>query len=99
MMWPRDNAERQEILDAGYEADLDKVFFADDLAHGQNIIFCATGISDSPLVKGVQIKKRMAVTHSVLMRAKSRTLRHITAYHDLNQKTIHLRSDNREHRI
>jgi fructose-1,6-bisphosphatase II len=99
MMWPRDNTERQTIIDGGYEADLDKVFFADDLAHGQNIIFCATGISDSPLVKGVQIRKRTAITHSVLMRAKSRTMRHITAHHDLSQKTIHLRSDNREHQI
>jgi fructose-1,6-bisphosphatase II len=99
MMWPRDDAEKQEIIDAGYEADLQRVFYANDLAHGQNIIFCATGISDSPLMKGVQIRKHMAITHSVLMRAKSQTLRHITAYHDLRTKTIHLRSDNREHRI
>ncbi|MEA3209626.1 MAG: fructose,6-bisphosphatase [Chthoniobacter sp.] len=99
MMWPRDDAERQAILDAGYESDLNKLFFADDLANGQNIIFCATGISDSPLMKGVQIRKHLAITHSILMRAKSRTLRQITTYHDLRQKTIHLRSDNREHRI
>ncbi len=99
MMWPRDDAERQSIIDVGFEPELDKVFFADDLANGQNIIFCATGISDSPLIKGVQIRKHIAVTHSVLMRARSRTVRHVTTYHDLRQKTIHLRSDNREHQI
>ncbi|HYR59216.1 MAG TPA: fructose-bisphosphatase class II, partial [Chthoniobacteraceae bacterium] len=99
MMWPRDDAERQSIIDAGFEAELDKVFFADDLANGQNIIFCATGISDSPLIKGVQIRKHVATTHSVLMRARSRTVRQIMTYHDLRQKTIHLRSDNREHQI
>jgi fructose-1,6-bisphosphatase II len=99
MMWPRDDAERQAIIDQGFEEDLSKVFHADDLAHGQNIIFCATGISDSPMAKGVRVRKHIATTHSVLMRAKSRTMRHITAYHDLRQKTIHLRSDNREHRI
>lgn len=99
MMWPRDDAERQEIIDAGYKDELDQLFVADDLANGQNIIFCATGISDSPLVKGVQVRKNIAVTHSILMRARSRTVRHITTYHDLRQKTIHLRSDNREHRL
>ena len=99
MMWPRDDAERQSIIDAGYKDDLDQIFVADDLANGQNIIFVATGISDSPLVKGVQVRKHIAITHSVLMRARSRTMRHITTYHDLRQKTIHLRSDNREHRL
>jgi fructose-1,6-bisphosphatase II len=51
------------------------------------------------MAKGVRVRKHIATTHSVLMRAKSRTMRHITAHHDLRQKTIHLRSDNREHRI
>lgn len=99
MMWPRDEAERKQLVDDGYGEDLKKVFYADDLANGQNIIFCATGISDSPLMKGVLVREHTAITHSILMRAKSRTLRHITAYHDLRQKTIRLRSDNREHRL
>ncbi|HWL52392.1 MAG TPA: class II fructose-bisphosphatase [Chthoniobacteraceae bacterium] len=99
MMWPRDDAERKEIIAAGYGDDLGRVFYADDLAHGQNIIFCATGISDSPMLKGVQIRNHTATTHSVLMRAKSKTVREITTHHDLRSKTIHLRSDRREHRL
>jgi len=66
---------------------------------GQNIIFCATGISDSALLRGVKAQGWHAITHSVLMRAKSRTVRFIRAQHDLQNKTIRLRSDNREHRI
>ena len=99
MMWPRDDAEKQELINTGYGDDIGKVFYADDLAHGQNIIFCATGISDSPMLQGVRIKGRTAITHSILMRAKSKTVRYITAHHDLATKTIHLRSDNREHQI
>lgn len=99
MMWPRDEAEKQAIVDQGYGDDLNQVYSADDLAHGQNVIFCATGISDSPMMRGVRVRKHTAMTESILMRAKSRTLRHITAYHDLRSKTIHLRSDNREHRL
>lgn len=99
MMWPRDDEEKQSLIDAGYGDEIGKVFTSSDLAIGQNIIFCATGISDSPLLKGVQVRNHTATTHSVLMRAKSKTVRHITTYHDLRSKTIHLRSDNREHRL
>ena len=99
IMWPRDEAERNSIIEGGYGDDIDKVFNANDLAHGSNIIFCATGISDSPLLRGVQVRGHTAITHSILMRAKSRTVRYITAHHDLQMKTIHLRSDNREHLI
>lgn len=99
MMWPRDDAESESIIEAGYGGELGKVFRSDDLANGQNIIFCATGISDSPLIKGVRVRKQTATTHSLIMRAKSKTVREITTHHDLSTKTIHLRSDSREHRL
>lgn len=99
MIWPRDEEEREELIERGYEGDLGQALHADDLTHGQNIIFAATGISDSAMLKGVQIRDHTAVTHSVLMRAKSRTIRQIVATHDLQKKTIHLRSDSREHRL
>src|SRR5438046_10472504 len=53
-MWPRDEKERQKLIDEGHEKELDRVFTADDLAQGENIIFCATGISASALFRGVQ---------------------------------------------
>ncbi|MBA2431335.1 MAG: class II fructose-bisphosphatase [Chthoniobacterales bacterium] len=99
VMWPRDDKERAQLVADGHEADLGRVYFADDLANGENIIFCATGISESALLDGVKTKGSTAITHSILMRAKSKTVRFITAQHDLQSKTIRLRSDNREHRI
>jgi fructose-1,6-bisphosphatase II len=99
-MWPRDENERKQLIDDGHEKDLDRTFSADDLANGENIIFCATGISDSALLRGVKTRgAAVAVTHSILMRAKSKTVRFIRAQHNLQNKTIRLRSDNREHRI
>ncbi len=99
-MWPRDAAERESLREAGAEADLDRIFSADDLANGKNIIFCATGISDSALLRGVKTKGAgVAVTHSILMRAKSKTVRFVRAVHNLHTKTIRLRSDQREHLI
>jgi len=98
-MWPRDDKERQKLIDEGYEQELDRVFTADDLAVGENIIFCATGISDSALLRGVKSQGTTAITNSILMRAKSKTVRFIRAQHNLQNKTIHLRSTNREHLI
>src|SRR5467141_3348177 len=98
-MWPRDEKERKKLVEEGYEKELDRIYSADDLANGKNIVFCATGISDSALLRGVRSQGATAITHSILMRAKSRTVRFIRASHDMQNKTIRLRSDNREHKI
>jgi fructose-1,6-bisphosphatase II len=92
VMWPRDTEEEEAVIKAGYRNELGRVFYANDLAQGDNIIFCATGISENPLLRGVQVHGHTAVTHSILMRARSRTVRMIEAYHDLVHKTIRLRS-------
>ncbi len=91
-MWPRDDAERAELLREVREDELSRVFRVDDLVRGNSAMFCATGISDSPLLPGVKLTGKKAITTSILMRAKSRTVRYIRAVHDLECKTIHLRS-------
>src|SRR3954465_10376359 len=98
-MWPRDDKERKQLIADGFEKDFERIFMADDLANGKNIVFCATGISDSALLRGIRSQGDKAITHSILMRAKSKTVRFIRATHDLKNKTIRLRSDNREHPI
>jgi fructose-1,6-bisphosphatase II len=95
-MWPRDDAERKQLIQEGFEEELNKVYYAEDLARGDGIMFCATGISDSPLLPGVRFIGHTAVTHSILMRANTRTVRHIKAVHDLTKKTIRLRSTRAE---
>ena len=91
-MWPRDDAERGRLRGELGEAGLARVFRVDDLVQGESAMFCATGISDSWLLPGVKLTGPKAVTHSILMRARSRTIRYIRAVHDLGHKTIHLRS-------
>ena len=85
-MWPRDEKERKQLIAEGYEEELDRIYSADDLANGKNIVFCATGISDSALLRGVRSQGATAITHSILMRAKSKTVRFIRATHDLSQQ-------------
>jgi len=98
-MWPRDEAERRSLIEQGHEADLQKLFFADDLAHGKHVIFCATGISDSPMLRGVRVRKDTVITHSLIMRAHTRSLRYIETFHDLRTKKVRLRSTQRDQGI
>lgn len=93
---PRDDAEKTRLIKDGFEEDMNKVFYAEDLARGDGIMFCATGISDSPLLPGVRFVGHTAVTHSLVMRAKTRTVRYIRAVHDLSAKTVRLRSTRAE---
>ena len=95
-IWPRDEAERQSLIQAGWGDKLDMVYRSRELARGNEILFAATGISDSPLLKGVEVHGATAITHSVLMRAKSGTVRYMRTEHNLEKKTIHLRSSAKE---
>jgi fructose-1,6-bisphosphatase II len=91
-IWPRDDAERRSLIEIGWGDRLETVYRSRDLARGNDILFTATGISDSPLLKGVEVHGATAVTHSVLMRSRSGTLRYLNSEHNLLKKTIHLRS-------
>ena len=99
-MWPRDDAERASLkADGVTDADLAKVYTADDMARGNRILFAATGISDSAMLKGIRYEDTSAITHSILMRAKHQTIRYIQTVHNLDLKTLRLRSDAQDHAL
>ncbi len=99
VVWPRDEQERDELRELGWGDKFDKVFKSSDLACGEEILFCATGINDSPLLKGLRVRGNIAVTHSVVMRVKSGTVRFQFAEHNLNVKTMRLRSTGKPMRL
>jgi len=76
---PRNDTEKQKALDAGL--DVDRVYEADDLVHGDNAIFVATGVTDGGLVEGVRRKGPIIRTSSIVLRSKSGTIRRMTADH------------------
>ena len=80
---PRDHAERQEAIDAGY--DVDAVLGIDDLIRSDNCFFAATGITDGDLLEGVRYDSRGATTQSLVMRSMSGTVRQINAHHQLEK--------------
>jgi fructose-1,6-bisphosphatase II len=91
-MWFHDDAHRAEVAAQVSAAEMRRVYRADDLVVGESALFCATGISDSALLPGIKLIKHRAETHSILMRARSGTVRHIRAVHNLDKKIIPLRS-------
>ena len=80
---PKDDEERQKAIDAGY--DLDQILSTEDLVSGENVFFCATGVTDGDLLKGVQYYGGGCTTSSIVMRSKSGTVRMIEAYHRLSK--------------
>ncbi len=80
---PKDDAERQKAIDAGH--DLDRVLTTEDLVSGENVFFCATGVTSGDLLHGVQYYSGGCTTQSIVMRSKSGTVRMIEAYHRLSK--------------
>ncbi|HME48390.1 class II fructose-bisphosphatase [Mycobacterium sp.] len=80
---PKDDAERQRAVAAGY--DLDQVLTTEDLVSSENVFFCATGVTDGDLLKGVRYYGGGCTTQSIVMRSKSGTVRMIEAYHRLSK--------------
>jgi fructose-1,6-bisphosphatase II len=80
-LWPRNDEERQKLVDAGL--DPDRVLTTDDLVAGDNIFVAATGVTDGALLNGVRFSDGGAVTDSIVMRSRSGTVRRVEAYHDV----------------
>ena len=82
-LWPKDDEEREHAISAGH--DLDRVLVTDDLVSGDNAFFCATGITDGDLLRGVHYRSGGCTTQSIVMRSKSGTVRMIDGFHRLTK--------------
>jgi fructose-1,6-bisphosphatase II len=80
-LWPRDDAERQAAVDAGYEVE--RVLDRDALVAGEDVFFSATGVTDGDVLQGVRYPHAGgATTESLVTRSRSGTIRRIRATHD-----------------
>lgn len=82
---PQNEEEKERCKEMGI-GDINKVLTMDDLCGGDDAIFAATGVTDGELLKGVQYKGMKATTQSIVMRAKSGTVRFIDGTHSLKKK-------------
>lgn len=71
------------------DEDIDKVLSLEDLAKGDELFFAATGITDGDLLKGiVSLGNNRITTNSVVMRAKTGTIRFVDAIHSIEKNDI-----------
>jgi fructose-1,6-bisphosphatase II len=81
---PRNDDEAARATAMGF-GNLDRVLKLDDLVHSDDVIFCATGITDGDLVRGVRFFGNQARTHSILVHS-SGTVRFIESTHRLGAR-------------
>jgi fructose-1,6-bisphosphatase class II len=81
---PRNQSEVERSLKMGID-DINRIFKIDDLAKG-HLMFCATGVTQGNFLDGVIFKPWGCLTHSLVMRSESGTIRHIRAEHHFDKK-------------
>jgi fructose-1,6-bisphosphatase II / sedoheptulose-1,7-bisphosphatase len=82
----RNEDEKKRAAKAGI-TDLNRKYDMNDLAHG-DVLFAATGVTNGTMLKGVRRFVGGAVTHSIVMRSKSGTVRTIEATHNFRRKPL-----------
>lgn len=87
-LMPADGNEYVRCVKMGIE-DPYAVLTMDDMVGGDDVIFAATGVTPGEFLGGVRyFAEERAETHSIVMRAKTRTVRHIHSLHYLPSKTL-----------
>jgi fructose-1,6-bisphosphatase class II len=81
----RNDGERERAKKMGM-ADINQILKLNDLARG-SVMFCATGVTDGPLLKGIRtLPGNRAISHSIVMRSATGTVRRVEAEHNFNIK-------------
>jgi fructose-1,6-bisphosphatase II len=60
-----------------------RILTTKDLCNSEDVFFAATGVTDGELVKGIRYTPYGAISHSLVMRGKSKTVRKIETQHHL----------------
>lgn len=66
--------------------DFNRIYTLNDLSKSDNVMFAATGVTEGAMLRGVRRFPGGAVTHSIVMRSKSGTVRRIESRHNFDRK-------------
>jgi fructose-1,6-bisphosphatase II len=80
MLSPQSSEEEKNILAAGYTSD--EVLLLEDLIGSDDVFFAATGITGGNLLKEVDFFSNGAITHSMIGRGLTETVRTVEAKHN-----------------
>jgi fructose-1,6-bisphosphatase II len=82
----RSEEEKERARGMGVDVDdEERVYFTNDLAPGENVVFCATGVTDGELLRGVRFFGGGARTHSLLMNLRGGIVRFIDTVHTFEE--------------
>lgn len=80
---PQSLVEKEAIEKAG--VDMREILSIESLIKADDAFFAATGISGGSFLNGVEFVGGGAVTHSLVIRAKTGTIRYIESHHNWNR--------------
>ncbi|GGD50183.1 class II fructose-bisphosphatase [Paenibacillus nasutitermitis] len=87
-LMPENEEQAQRCIDMGL-SDPRKLLRMDDMIGTGDVIFAATGVTPGEFLSGVRmLPDQRAETHSIVMRAKTRTIRYIKSLHYLPNKPL-----------
>lgn len=87
-LMPSDAKEYAQCMEMGIEEPY-KILYMEDMIGSEDVIFAATGVTPGEFLGGVRyLPDDRAETHSIVMRAKTKTIRFIKALHYLPNKTF-----------
>ena len=79
-----DEAQLERVRGMGI-TDPNRIYTVSEMAKG-DVMFAATGVTGGPMLSGVRREGNGAVTHSIVMRSKSGTVRYVEAHHNFATK-------------
>lgn len=80
---PQSYPEKEAIQNSGF--DLREVLTTDTLVKSDDCFFAATGISGGDFLRGVRYTMRYAVTHSLVLRGKTGTIRYVESFNNMER--------------
>jgi fructose-1,6-bisphosphatase II len=82
-LYARNDEEFNKGKEMGY--DFDSLLTMDDLVSSEDVFFAATGITDGELLDGVKYTSGGAITHSLVVRGATGTVRQVIATHSFDK--------------
>jgi len=80
----RNSDEADKARDCGVR-DLAKIYTIEEMAAG-SVMFAGTGVTNGDYLRGVRFYRGGAITHSVVMRSRTHTIRFLTSSHRFDLK-------------
>jgi fructose-1,6-bisphosphatase II len=87
MAWRNDEEIARARVMGFSQEDLTRIWACDEIASG-DVLFCATGVTNGPMLRGVDFFGGGATSHSLVLRSRTGTVRRIETIHDFTRRPL-----------